>query len=105
MTSPIEEKCKELTREQIIDFACWLANTNEQHGQQELVDWYEDVLNGISTYNLMFRHTPVKSFSAMSNQLLYVACRGKTLEEAVANYKREFDKTRWKMVEYRGVVK
>lgn len=98
MSTPIEAFMGKLNTKQQVDFACWLANSTE-YGQQELVDWYEDILNGVSSYNILFRHTPVRSFSSVSTKLFAVSCKGKTKEEAIASYKKSFDKERWKSVE------
>lgn len=101
MACPVEERCKELTPEQIVDFACWLASKTI-YGQQELVDWHKDVVAGVKSFNLMFKHYPAHSSSFGAIKMFFVGCKGKTQEEAIENYKRTFDKERWKCVEFVG---
>jgi glutamate racemase len=46
----------------------------------------------------------VKSISPYSTRSFYVTIKGKTLEEAIKNYKRDFDKEKFKTVEFVSVV-
>jgi hypothetical protein len=88
-----------MSHKETVDFAYWLSHLTE-YGEQELLDFYRDHINGVQSFQCFFRHTPVRSLSFYSNEGMYVVCKGKTLEEAVRNYKRDFDKTRWKSVEF-----
>lgn len=95
----IESLMGTMTAKEKVNFAYWLANKTE-YAEQELLDFYRDYINGVSSFNCFFRHIPVKALSCYSNESFYVVCKGKTLEDAVRNYKRDFDKTRWKAVEF-----
>lgn len=100
-TNPVAVYFKSLSDEGKIDFVCWLASKTE-YGSQELVDWHKDVLVGVKSFNLMFKHYPVHSNSFGAIKMFFVGCRGKTKEEAIEKYKRSFDKERWRTVEYVG---
>lgn len=100
-SSAIEEYIKSLDDTKRIDFACWLASKTI-YGQQELVDWHKDVVEGISSYDLMFKHFPANTSSLGAVRLFFVSCKGKTKEDAIEKYKRGFDKERWRTVEYVG---
>lgn len=86
-----------LDKSQLMTVSSFLATHNCTPFEDDvLIHLLSDVLEGVETFQFTFRHYPLQGMGA---KVFAVACKGKTSKQAMENYIRNFDKTKYRKVE------